>query len=128
MIELDKQLKQEQLYEYREKELKTQKMGVLETKIDKFLSARGIKYHRQFPIVIGMSKPKRYAVSFFLPKYGVALDMVDDDFDSFLYEPIRFRRVPFHPYYKVKMIGPINKNLPWVQVKKDLTTLLNVMK
>ena len=124
MIEIDKTLDAKSLFEYRENTLKAKKMGRLEAHIDKFLTERGVKFHRQFPIRIGCKHPKRYAVSFWLQDKGIILDMVGIDDDMNLYEPGRHVDVLYHPWAKIKAIVPIDKKLMWVNIKKELVMLI----
>lgn len=124
MIEIDKSLSCKGFFKYREEVLKTQKMGKLESKIDKFLSENKVKYHRQFIVRIGNRNKKRYAVSFYLSDKHIFLDMVDDNADMSLYDPNRALKMIFSNIESKPMILPINENLSWRDVKKQLSMLI----
>lgn len=124
MIEIDKSFSCRDFFKYREEVLKLKKLGKLESKIDKFLAKNGVKYHRQFIVRIGLRHRKRYAVSFYLSKHHIFLDMVDDNADMSLYDPSRAIKMIFSNIESKPMIFPINENLPWRDVKKQLSMLI----
>lgn len=100
-------------------------MGKLEAKIDKFLSENNVNYHRQLPVKLGTPSRKqhRYIVSFYLPETNIMLDMVDDETDMSLYDFSRHVELIWrcHEFPRqISAIIPINKNLGWREVKKQL--------
>lgn len=100
-------------------------MGKLEAKINKFLSENGVKYHRQWPVKLGTRgrKQHRYIVSFYIPEANIMLDMVDDNTDMSLYDFSRHKELIWRCHEFPRLIGaiiPINKDLGWREVKKQL--------
>ena len=126
MIEIEKINDKDKLFKFREEELKTRPMKLLERKINKFLVENDIKFHRQFPIRMGRKKKNRkwYSVSFWLPKYNLALDMVGDDMDKFLYEDRRNKAILFQQFGSLDKIIPINRKTRWEDCEKKLKHLL----
>lgn len=125
MERLDSSIRKYKFFRLRQKEYKTRPLGKLEAKIDKFLSENGVNYHRQWPVKLGTPSRKqhRYIVSFYLPKTNIMLDMVDDDADMSLYDFSRHVELIWrcHEFPRqISAIIPINKNLGWREVKKQL--------
>lgn len=125
MISLDNSIRKYKFFRLRTKEYKAKPMGKLEAKIDKFLSENDVNYHRQWPVKLGTRgrKQRRYLVSFYLPEANIMLDMVDDDADMSLYDFSRHKELIWRCYKFPRLIGaiiPINKDLGWREVKKQL--------
>lgn len=132
MIQVDNQLRKNAMFRYRENNLKALPMSKLEKKIDKFLQESGIKYHRQWIIKMGCRKrmQKRYAVSFYLPTAGIALDMVNAQTDMSLYDFTR--HIELFWYYAIReykprldAIIPIDEDLSFREVKKQLQIFIS---
>lgn len=105
-------------------------MGKLESKIDKFLSENGVKYHRKWAVKLGNAgkKQRRFIVSFYLPDFNLMLDMTDNQSDMSLYDFSRHKELiwRFGDYpHIVNLILPIDVNLGWMDVKKQLQTLIS---
>lgn len=125
MISLDNSIRKYKFFRLRTKEYKARPMGKLEAKIDKFLSENDVNYHRQWPVKLGTRgrKQRRYLVSFYLPEANIMLDMVDDDADMSLYDFSRRKELIWRCHEFPRQIGaiiPINKDLVWRDVKKQL--------
>lgn len=126
---LDNSIRKYRFFRLRNKEYKTRPMGKLESKIDKFLSESGVKYHRQWPVKLGhpSRKQHRYLVSFYLPETNIMLDMTDSDSDMNLYDFSRRKELIWRNHdfpRRINIILPIDKNLGWREVKKQLQTLI----
>lgn len=124
MERLENSLRCKEAFKLRKTVYKQRPMGKLETKIAEFLVKSGVAHHRRWPIKLGKDKPaKRYIVSFYLPKQNIALDMVEDGYDESLYAVHR-RKVSiwsFGSYPRpIAAIIPVNVNLGWREVKKQL--------
>lgn len=129
MKQIEINTNKDEFFAYRESVLKKKRMRILESQIFAFLKERNIKFHRQYPLILGNKgngRRKWYAVSFFLPEHKLMLDMVDDKYDKMLYESYRCRRIPFHPTLHVDKIMPIKRSMMWVDVEKMLIKLLNL--
>lgn len=131
MERLDSSIHKYKFFRLRQKLYKTRPMGKLEAKIDKFLSENGVKYHRQWPVKLGTRgrKQHRYLVSFYLPEANIMLDMVDSDADMSLYDFSRYKELTWRCHEFPRQIGaiiPINKNLGWREVKKQLQLLIRI--
>ena len=130
MIPVDKSLKCRKLFAYRDEVLKQLPMGKLEQKIDKFLADNGVKYHRRWFIKLGSNtrNKKRFAVSFFLCDSHIALDMVNDDSPMEYYDMERTKKVLLDydsKQTRLDVIIPINENLSWREVKKQLQIFIS---
>lgn len=131
MERLDSSIRKYKFFRLRQKEYKTRPMGKLEAKIDKFLSENGVKYHRQWPVKLGTRSRKqhRYLVSFYLPEANIMLDMADSDADMSLYDFSRYKELIWRCHEFPRHIGaiiPIDKNLGWREVKKQLKLLIRI--
>lgn len=125
MISLDNSIRKYKFFRLRTKEYKARPMGKLEAKIDKFLSENDVNYHRQWPVKLGTRgrKQHRYIVSFYIPEANIMLDMVDDNTDMSLYDFSRHKELIWRCHEFPRLIGaiiPINKDLGWREVKKQL--------
>lgn len=125
MKRLDRSIRKYKFFRLRQKVYKICPMGKLETKIDKFLSENGVNYHRQWPVKLGTPSRKqhRYLVSFYLPETNIMLDLVDDDADMSLYDFSRHVELIWRCHEfprRIDAIIPINENLGWREVKKQL--------
>lgn len=125
MISLDNSIRKYKFFRLRTKVYKARPMGKLEAKIDKFLSENDVNYHRQWPVKLGTRgrKQRRYLVSFYLPEVNIMLDMADDDADMSLYDFSRHKELIWRCHEFPRLIGaiiPINKDLGWREVKKQL--------
>ena len=125
MERLDSSIRKYKFFRLRQKLYKTRPMGKLEAKIDKFLSENGVNYHRQWPVKLGTPtrKQHRYIVSFYLPETNIMLDMVDNDTDMSLYDFSRHVELIWRCHEfprRIDAIIPINKDLGWREVKKQL--------
>lgn len=131
MERLDSSIHKYKFFRLRQKVYKTRPMGKLEAKIDKFLSESGVKYHRQWPVKLGTPSRKqyRYLVSFYLPEANIMLDMADSDADMSLYDFSRYKGLIWRCHEFPRQIGaiiPIDKNLGWREVKKQLQLLIRI--
>lgn len=128
MFPIKHSLNRKEFFKLRERKCKTKALGKLESKIAEFLSKNQIEYHRQWPIKIGrVKKQKRYVVSFYLPEKRLVLDMTAGESDIILYEPSRRKTLIW--CYKsldkaINAIIPIDENLGWREVKKQLRVLV----
>lgn len=125
MISLDNSIRKYKFFRLRTKEYKARPMGKLEAKIDKFLSENDVNYHRQWPVKLGTPgrKQHRYIVSFYIPEANIMLDMVDDNTDMSIYDFSRHKELIWRCHEFPRLIGaiiPINKDLGWREVKKQL--------
>lgn len=129
MKEFDKTLKYSKFWEQRENVYKPEKMNPIEKKIDKFLAENNIKYHRCFPIRIGVknSKNKFYGLcSFYLPAQNMILDIPTGIEDENTYGSTMPVFIHYYQGIMVKNIFPIDKDYPWRDVKKQLKILLGI--